>query len=304
MKLFAKRTRKVVDPEEAEKILRQQEAAEAETAKQEADQAIQELLKKNPSELNAKERRMVKRYKARVDESETGGKSESATEVEGSAGQGAPEKLENTEEEKLPTSDEKESHHGDQNNAGTTVASAEPPSTELDEEQVRTLLEKLNSKQRRKLVRKLDREGASVLNEVYQEAVGLIEADKAAQAADDGTKTTETAKASGEPPLDDPSSTDASGKKRKRKQQDWSSLPPEERLRREEQRRLQQEATERRASEGDLPAGTKKRHPLNSERRRANRRKPAWQRRSKEASEYNEHHVSGFHMRKLQHGAS
>lgn len=61
---------------------------------------------------------------------------------------------------------------------------------------------------------------------------------------------------------------------------DWCHLTPEERQRREEQRQMQKDAEERRKSlleSGNVenhPRG-KYKHPLNSERRRANRRKPS-----------------------------
>ena len=64
------------------------------------------------------------------------------------------------------------------------------------------------------------------------------------------------------------SSITSKGKKRKWK--DFSKLPPEERERREKQRMMQQEAVARRESGEEILT----RHPLNSERRRANRRKP------------------------------
>jgi len=57
--------------------------------------------------------------------------------------------------------------------------------------------------------------------------------------------------------------------KPKKKLKDFSNLPPEERGRREKQRQMQQEARKRREL-GEVMT----RHPLNSERRRANRRKP------------------------------
>jgi hypothetical protein len=66
-----------------------------------------------------------------------------------------------------------------------------------------------------------------------------------------------------------------------KKKKNWSHLPDEERERREKQRQMQKEAAERRAM-NSRAAGVgangiecnSKRHPLNSERRRANRRKP------------------------------
>jgi hypothetical protein len=57
---------------------------------------------------------------------------------------------------------------------------------------------------------------------------------------------------------------------------DWSHLSSEERQRREHQRQKQREAEERRKAPMESGTGmTSHRHPLNSERRRANRRKPS-----------------------------
>jgi len=90
--------------------------------------------------------------------------------------------------------------------------------------------------------------------------------------------------------------------KKKRKWKDLSNLPPEERERRERQRIMQMEAAVRRAN-GDTD---NTRHPLNSERRRANRRKPGrtgkialLKKQSKLKQEYlREFNASGFHMRR------
>ena len=57
------------------------------------------------------------------------------------------------------------------------------------------------------------------------------------------------------------------------KKKDWSQLSKEEQERREKQRQMQKEAKERREYEAKT-GQISKRHPLNSERRRANRRKP------------------------------
>ena len=97
-----------------------------------------------------------------------------------------------------------------------------------------------------------------------------------------------------------PTEDSQSGAKKTKKRQkvvDWSKLPPEERLRREEQRRLQKEAAERQARGEDKTPGYK--HPLNSQRRRANRRKPKWKNVSKQAMhENNDHDSSGYLHRK------
>lgn len=72
-----------------------------------------------------------------------------------------------------------------------------------------------------------------------------------------------------EPVPDNKDAKITESKPKKKKMKDLSHLPPEERARRDEQRRMQQEAAERRKA-GEMST----RHPLNSERRRANRRKP------------------------------
>ena len=92
-------------------------------------------------------------------------------------------------------------------------------------------------------------------------------------------------------------------RRRKGADVDWSSLPPDEFLRREEQRRKQKEAAERRASTDDSKnTNNNFRHPLNSERRRANRRKPKWSSRRIESSGINigkvDHNTSGYQARR------
>ena len=65
MKIFAKRTRTAVDPETVEKLRKQQDAQK----ELEADKTVQELLKLDPSELNSKQRRLIKRFKERSNKS-------------------------------------------------------------------------------------------------------------------------------------------------------------------------------------------------------------------------------------------
>lgn len=69
-------------------------------------------------------------------------------------------------------------------------------------------------------------------------------------------------------------STNTNTNTKKKKRKDFSHLPPEERARREKQRQMQQEARKRREEELEETGTLSTRHPLNSERRRANRRKP------------------------------
>ena len=164
-----------------------------------------------------------------------------------------------------------------------------------------TLLNQLNSKQKRTLSRKLDRMGPSVIEEVREEAEKLLadSGDKHPGGNDsaNGSENTKkrTLQGSDGP---DSSSTFSSKKKKNKKVTDWSHLPTEERLRREEQRRKQQEAAERRERGEDVTTGGHK-HPLNSQRRRANRRKPKWKKpTSFKAAVKNEHNSSGYLMRR------
>ena len=78
-----------------------------------------------------------------------------------------------------------------------------------------------------------------------------------------------------------------------------ADLPPDERKRREDQRRMQKEAAERREAGLVDP----NRHPLNSERRRANRRKPSKaaliaQAKKEKMAERGQFNANGYHMRK------
>ncbi len=306
MKIFAKRTRTVVDPETAEK-LRQEESAQKE---RDADKAVEELLKLDPSTLNSKQRRLIKRYKKRnvnpdelqvdeeknelpkeairSDQDEKSASKETAKPVEQEEDAESSSKssgsLSGSDDEEMDVSgndalEAKDKPSGER--IGSQDETARAPTNDnggLDKDTVKKLLEKLNSKQRRKLMRRLEREGSSVSNEIHEEALNLLKESEKSLTSD----TAAESKSQQE------TENTVSGKKRKK---DWGDLPPEERLRREEQRQMQQEAAARRAKD---PAS--KRHPLNSERRRANRRKPKWER--KRPVE-NEHNLSGYHMRRL-----
>jgi hypothetical protein len=292
MKIFANRTRTVVDAETASRLREAQAAAE----ERDGEKAVEELLKLDPSTLNSKQRRMVKRYKERdepeqnasamnvnnneVPESETKSSCDPVNEETANDSKDSNGKAETeiSKEEESGDKDvaDKEAIEGkmDENSNDTDTVVESKPFAEL--------LERLNSKQRRKLMRRLEKEGNNVLGEVHQEALRLLEENKPDQASAD---TSEKKESKGQS-----ENLSSSEKKRKR---DWSHLTPEERLRREEQRQKQQEAAERRAKEEN---NNSKRHPLNSERRRANRRKPKWE--HKQLVE-NEHNTSGYHMRKI-----
>ncbi|CAJ1936453.1 unnamed protein product [Cylindrotheca closterium] len=333
MKIFAKRKKK--DASSATKRTSFQ-----------SDPIVEELLKKDPSEWNAKQKRMVKRYQQRKaetgddnnaqkeqqevpvreeskaeemtvervekeevkntedieEESEDSDDSDSDSDSgsdNGSDGDSDQEVDENSEEQvelekETETTAEKEiettavqeieTTAKEEPVAETKMETQTPPSTtetETDSDKVDTshpvykLLDQLNSKTKRTLSRKLDREGSKALPEVEQEVKKLLGI------------TNETSKKRG--------ADTVGGKPNKKKKVDWSGLPPEERLRRQEQRKRQQEAAERRAN-GEMTSGSHK-HPLNSERRRANRRKPKWKNTFK-VEENKNHNASGFLARR------
>lgn len=171
------------------------------------------------------------------------------------------------------------------------------PSTIAIDDELKEMLDKLNSKQRRTLVRLLERDGN--VEVVRAEAVKLLQAEKKL-GDDDKQQQLEQ---------DEPSKK----KRRKGGDVDLSKLSPEERMRREEQKRLQQEAAKAREAAqeavgtiGGIASKSKPhKHPLNSERRRANRRKPKWEPKSSSsahAAPPNEHDSSGYHMRKITGG--
>jgi hypothetical protein len=273
MKIFAKRTKK-----------------SAVSTISEADKAIQDILKKDPNDLNAKERRQIKRYHER-----TGATSDSTANLE-------PEEQVNEDvncqQESIGLAIQKDVNCPEPSKDDSSPTDQTPETTPSDESskvdgkvtnenmesEVRELLEKLNSKNKRKLTRQLDRDGIGVLHLVREEAIQLLNEQKTKEEAIDTARKAKKVPEKAEP--------ESASKKRKREA--WNSLSPEERLRREEQRQKQQEAAERR-EKGEI-SNTKFTHPLNSERRRANRRKPKWQK--KENPNKIDHHTSGFNIRK------
>lgn len=303
-----------------------------------SDPVVEELLTKDPTEWNAKQKRLVKRYQQRKAESGEGSdaqkeqqeapvKEESRPEemAEESVEQEADEKSEDEKVSKKESDDDSSSSDSDGDSESesnsdsdpevdgktdeaaatereTETAAREEPVAETVVEETQTppsiaeaetdsdkidtshpvfkLLEQLNSKMKRTLSRKLDREGPKALPEVEQEAQKLLGV------------TDEQSKKRGAGAID---GNDSGKSKKKKTKVDWSALPPEERLRRQEQRKKQQEAVERRET-GEETRGPHK-HPLNSERRRANRRKPKWKNTFKREEKKN-HHASGFLVRR------
>lgn len=287
MRLFAKRKR---TPDENPK---------SRSEVFQSDKLVVEILKKDPASWNSKERRMVKRYRLRNPEessSKVVEESLSNGEVENSIPDNTIESLEPVPVGKEVASSDESSNSGDssegkdedddassiqsereEKDAGDNAKSANAKTTlKADNPELRELLEKINSKQRRKFTRMMDR-GEMSPEEVKKQALELL-----GESASPQVEEEELPKS----------------KRRRRKAVDWSTLPPEERLRREEQRRKQKEATERR----EKNHSSSHRHPLNSERRRANRRKPKFAKKEVYYSGVatgNDHNLSGFHMRKL-----
>jgi len=332
MKIFAKRKRKAASA--GAKVL----PAKKERSTFASDPIVEELLKKDPKEWNSKERRMIKRYQERKAESEegiSGGREEDSQPAESeihtaaakTENEGKNEKVENEDDSERDNNDETDGNSSDSDEGGedeenstmngpaagletddnedstpTKDESWTADALEVDEKddknddekvdpehEVYKLLEKLNSKMKRTLSRKLDREGATALDDVRDEANKIL----------DGTSDDkDNKKREAEISEKDLGAAEPSKKKRK-KEVDWSNLSPEERLRREEQRRKQQEAAEMQARGEDKTPGYK--HPLNSERRRANRRKPKWKNGSSPSETppvKNEHNHSGYFHRK------
>lgn len=327
MKIFAKRTKKAASA-----------AAPKERTSFASDPLVEELLTKDPKEWNAKQRRMVKRYQERkaehqadsVDEKKVekddgtekigNDKLETATTVDADkesadSSDNANNDSDSSDSESQGDSDSDDNDDADESNqaeensekeiaqpeVSTTVVPAKQTSSVTQEDgkvdpthEIFKLLDQLNSKMKRTLSRRLDREGVTALPEVQAEVDKLLgksneqTASKKRSADDAGAKSS------------NPGSDEVPKSKKARKAElKLSSLSPEERLRREEQRRKQKEAAERRASGEDLTPGYK--HPLNSERRRANRRKPRWKNGSSQSgtkSVKTEHNSSGFQLRK------
>lgn len=237
---------------------------------------IERLLAMDPSELNSKQRRILKRHKKREGETE---KQVDVTEEESREDKKEePKKKEEPEpdasvadEQGAPTaaiSTTKESSEGEKLNA-TTSNSLETSQQQESDKPLAEQLKGLNSKERRKLLRKLRRDGdddagEANLAEVEDEAKRIAEENRQQQEEQSKKRKRDDAQAA---------KAQVATKKKSRRRKgnvDLSSLPPEERARREKQREMQAEARKRREA-GEVD---ETRHPLNSERRRANRRKP------------------------------
>ncbi|VEU42986.1 unnamed protein product [Pseudo-nitzschia multistriata] len=365
MKIFAKRTKK-----------KSEASSSAPRTVNKSDPVVEELLKKDESEWNAKERRMVKRYRDRKaaeqsiskeDHMDERGKSATSVatplsvenekltekkdahkeeELKENAADDKPQESDSdcssssssSDDENEDPSEEKTNGKDDSDDGASSsddsdsedsakqeaeeeskAVPTEPekkeistsPSTAEDNDdgeddggkvpkdhEIWSVLDKLNSKQKRTLSRKLDRLGKAVLEEVEQEANKILDETMPIKIEALNPKRNQT-----EAAATDTNKAGEPAKKKRKKAADWSHLPVEERLRREEQRKKQQEAADRRARGEAITPGHKR--PLNSARRRANRRKPKWASKASPArgapdiSDYKrDHHSSGFHHRK------
>jgi len=261
---------------------------------------MQALLAMDPTELNAKQRRLVKRHNSRKeplalpDESEENATEETAaneTETKTDNVKATSKIVEQTKEPQADGADPKDdAPNSDQEKA----APADANITEI-----LAKLEGLNSKDRRKFLRQLKSSSGGTIDEsviaAAQEQAKKVAERNEKEAAN--PTTSDKRKTTGETT---PAATKPKKKRRKKGPPvNLADLTPDERKRREEQRRMQVEAVERRAAGLVDPS----RHPLNSERRRANRRKPsknaliAMEKRAKIA-ERGKFNAFGYNMRR------
>ena len=349
-----------------------QPGSSSKTEKKKIEHDIEELLAMDPASLNAKQRRVLRRYENRTSEDKKkddvpapvpatkkddteiskwdGESSRSKREKEASTSTSTPkqkQKQEQTEiEEKNVTKDEGSESNSDSSDCVSSDSDSDSSSTaaesenkdeeksqaempkekkerkalvqeERSEEQpkpkkkeegsksveeVALQLKGLNSKERRKLLRQLAAEyDQAFLDRVTEASKKIAEENEAKQAMEQKKVESNNDKVEGTKRKAD-GGTPGPAKKKGKKEKDLSHLPLEERARREKQREMQKEAAERRAS-GEVLT----RHPLNSERRRANRRKPGkagkyalYKKQMKEkqqnAKEFN---AGGYHMRHI-----
>jgi hypothetical protein len=292
MKIFGKKRKRSKIEDELEQ---QQQLVAKQLAEESVIKIIQE---KDPSTWNAKERRLVKRYQDRVNAEEEASQGPQHDEKEVEEVEVAEEENEDSDAsensdvesnatEDIADDDDEEEKVENATDLSPVVENAnvdsqlpeenskENPTADGLSSDAKTLLDQLPSKQRRKLMRQFER------NEVSAEKVVELAKEMLQIANPDAPENRETP--------DQPKA-----KRRKKNSIDDKDLTPDERARRQEQRRLQQEAAEKRAK-GEV--SKKHGHPLNSERRRANRRKPKWQK--KDAVSFKtEHASSGYHIRK------
>lgn len=208
---------------------------------------LETLLQMDYEQLNSKQRRLVRRHRERSGEVKSS--EEKGTDGAAADTTSCDSKVETINDSSLKLAEPVESN----------------PMNDHENELL-LKLEPLNSKDRRKFLRELRNNNPNNIDIERLEEEAKRIADRNIRQSKEPSKPTK--KEEEEKPTIKPKS-----KSSKKKQKDLSHLTPEEIARREQQRQMQIQAAERRARGEDLNHGHK--HPLNSERRRANRRKPA-----------------------------
>lgn len=292
---------------------------------------IEILLQMDPSKLNSKQRRLVRRHRER----EGAGDPSVAVTSDGDTPAGKSDFETSTTEDMKAKDYDGNVRDTAQNNAGdkkvNTIKSTKPndqhekirsddsqPSqvNKINASEVLAKLEGLNSKDRRKFLRQLRRDNPEDGTDLSEKGLIAAAEDQARRIAemnrlnvskenvdqDAGKKRkAEDAKETDQATKSETTTMTAPKKKSRRRKSkvNLDDLTPEERQRREQQRQMQKEAAERRAAGLVDP----NRHPLNSERRRANRRKPGRGalialRKKEEMAERGRFNAVGYQMRK------
>lgn len=277
---------------------------------------IQALLAMDPSKLNSKQRRLVRRHQEREDIEKT-------NVVESAEKKRCNASSSSIDEEQIAS----QGSNGDKNvktvisnqqEAASTTSATTTTTTTTTTTEILAKLEGLNSKDRRKFLRQLRSSVGGTIDESVIAAAedqarkvaerNEQEAVQATIASDKASKTSKAKVVSGEKStrgdhadmiIVDDQPTNPKCKRRKKYSINIDDLEPKERKRREVQRIMQKEAANRRASGLVDPD----RHPLNSERRRANRRKPGKaakivQAKKEQLVERGKFNAVGYQMRK------
>jgi hypothetical protein len=246
---------------------------------------IQTLLAMDPSTLNAKQRRLVRRHHER-----DASTASSSVEVESMMDDKTNDNTAN--ERNRPNEGMKNDESSEQNKHTTLPANSDNDEQSVINHNITDILVKLeglNSKDRRKLLRQLKTSSGGTIDEsviaAAEEKARTVAERNEKEAANNNNnmadkksmdkptkkrKNSDTKATCTTPSIVEVSKATTRKRRKKGPPINLADLSPEERKRREEQRLSQQHAAERRAAGLIDPD----RHPLNSERRRANRRKP------------------------------
>lgn len=279
MKLFGKKKSKVSSEtnkaeesqQEVSSYFSQNQPKKGKKSSHAGNPDIEKLLAMDPSTLNSKQKRILRRHHERE------GLNQDEETVQEKKETEQPQSSTNDDASTEP-SNSTQSQHIEKIEIKTPSNESEESSLKVNIAEIEKKLHGMNSKERRKFLRELashDSEHSKMMLAKAQEIAKKIAEENEIKHTTSKENTNQTVQLNEEQSkkndlvtmtAENPTST----KKRKRKLADFSDLPPEERERREKQRQMQQEARIRRENgEEDLS-----RHPLNSERRRANKRKP------------------------------